>query len=252
MMALESRDYSCKFKQEKLEREAQKNWDKFFNRNGTKFFRDRHWTIYELEELFPQFNLKDNQLLFLEAGCGVGNLAFPLMTELPNSKWLMCDFSPKAIDLVKQNELFSNDRCNAFVTDLTKTLLSDAVASESVDICTLVFVLSSISPEKMPTVLTNIRGILKPGGSIVFRDYGIGDHAMERFANGSKLDENFYVRQDGTRAFYFSIDYVKRLFADCGFSCIKCDYVHKETINRKENLRVPRVFLQGRFQKPFE
>lgn len=249
MMALGSDDHSCKFRLEKLELEAQKNWDKFFNRNGTKFFRDRHWTIRELEELFPEINLKENHLLFLEAGCGVGNLAFPLMNELPNSRWHMCDFSPKAINFVKQNESFKGDRCNAFVIDLTKDLLSDVIASESVDICTLIFVLSSISPAKMSAVLTNICGILKPGGSIVFRDYGIGDHAMERFATASKLEENFYVRQDGTRAFYFSIDYAQRLFLDCGLSCTACDYVQRETVNRKENLRVPRIFIQGRFQK---
>ena len=30
------------FKKEKLEREAQRNWDLFYKRNTTKFFKDRH------------------------------------------------------------------------------------------------------------------------------------------------------------------------------------------------------------------
>lgn len=29
------------------------------------------------------------------------------------------------------------------------------------------------------------------------------------------------------------------------------EYVQRETVNRKEDLCVPRVFLQGKFQKPF-
>lgn len=39
------------FKQQKLEKEAQKNWDLFYKRNTTKFFKDRHWTTREFSEL---------------------------------------------------------------------------------------------------------------------------------------------------------------------------------------------------------
>lgn len=46
--------------------------------------------------------------------------------------------------------------------------------------------------------------VLKPGGSLLFRDYGLYDHAMLRFGRGHKISDSFYVRQDGTRAYYFS------------------------------------------------
>jgi len=39
---------------------------------------------------------------------------------------------------------------------------------------------------------------------VLVRDYGLYDHAMLRFAPGHKLADSFYVRQDGTRAYYFS------------------------------------------------
>lgn len=39
------------FKQNKLEAEAKKNWDLFYKRNETNFFKDRHWISREFTEL---------------------------------------------------------------------------------------------------------------------------------------------------------------------------------------------------------
>jgi hypothetical protein len=39
------------FRAVKLESEAKKSWDLFYKRNQTKFFKDRHWTTREFQEL---------------------------------------------------------------------------------------------------------------------------------------------------------------------------------------------------------
>ena len=39
------------FKRNKLELEAAKNWDLFYKRNKTNFYKDRHWTLREFQEL---------------------------------------------------------------------------------------------------------------------------------------------------------------------------------------------------------
>lgn len=39
---------------------------------------------------------------------------------------------------------------------------------------------------------------------MLFRDYGLNDHAMQRFKAANRLGKNFYVRQDGTRSYFFS------------------------------------------------
>ena len=39
------------FKRNKLEAEARKNWDLFYKRNSTNFFKDRHWLTREFPEL---------------------------------------------------------------------------------------------------------------------------------------------------------------------------------------------------------
>jgi methyltransferase-like protein 6 len=52
------------FRQNKLELEAKKNWDLFYKRNSNKFFRDRHWTKREFEELIDGNNGSKGETLF--------------------------------------------------------------------------------------------------------------------------------------------------------------------------------------------
>lgn len=39
------------FQRNKLEAEAKRNWDLFYKRNQTNFFKDRHWITREFPEL---------------------------------------------------------------------------------------------------------------------------------------------------------------------------------------------------------
>ncbi|OCT75929.1 tRNA N(3)-methylcytidine methyltransferase METTL6 isoform X1 [Xenopus laevis] len=244
------RDLVSEFKQLKLEREAQKNWDLFYKRNSTNFFKDRHWTTREFEELKACRKFEQQRLTILEAGCGVGNCLFPLLEEDPSLFVYACDFSPRAVDFVKQNPSYNAETCKAFQCDLTMDDLTDNIPANSVDVTTLIFVLSAVHPDRMHLVLQNIHKVLKPGACVLFRDYGLYDHAMLRFKSGSKLGENFYVRQDGTRSYFFTKDNLRCLFKKTGFEEVSNEYVFRETVNKKEGLCVPRVFIQSKFCKP--
>ena len=58
--------------------------------------------------------------------------------------------------------------------------LTRVVAGGSVDVVSLVFVLSAVDPSKFEAALKNIESVLKPGGLLIFRDYGLYDMAMFR------------------------------------------------------------------------
>lgn len=186
-------DYIAK----KINTESKKHWDLFYKRNDVRFFKDRHWTIREFKEILDiPINTKSN---LLEIGCGVGNFIYPLIEEQLNLFIYACDISPRAIELVKCNPLYSENKIKAFQTDITTEDIMSEVPKESVDIITLIFVLSSIDPSNYPKVARTLYQLLKPGGYILFRDYGLYDMAQLRFKPGHKISENFYMRQDGTR-----------------------------------------------------
>lgn len=196
-----------------LERDAKRHWDIFYKRNETKFFRDRHWTTREFQELI-NFDA-DERIIYLELGCGVGNMIFPLVEEgFSNFYFYACDFSPRAVEFVKKNKLYDENRMKAFCADLTTDDLFVNVEENSVDIASLIFVLSAIHPTKWPHVAKVAYRVLRPGGVVLFRDYGRYDMAQLRFKPGHKISDNFYMRQDGTRyfnaiLFAFLIDFLK-------------------------------------------
>ena len=92
---------------------------------------------------------------------------------------------------------------------------------------------------------------MKPGGVILFRDYAVGDLAQQRFDGKEqapqKLEENFYVRSDGTRAYYFSEEYLMDLMARNGFETRECKIVEKTIENRKRKCEMKRLWIQGKF-----
>ena len=182
----------------RLEIDAKKNWDLFYKRNETRFFKDRRWTTREFKELVNDGNSCSGRVL-LEIGCGVGNLIFPLLEEEPHMFVHACDLSPRAIEFVKNHPSFLSHKIHAFECDITTENILGEIKVGSVDVVTLVFVLSAIHPDKFSSVLKNIHKLLKPTGIILFRDYGLYDMAQLRFKAGHKISENFYMRQDGTR-----------------------------------------------------
>ncbi|KAK6055025.1 methyltransferase domain protein, partial [Cooperia oncophora] len=244
---LQEQDVVSAFKQRKLEAEAQKNWDKFYHRNRENFFKDRNWSSQDLQEICHDMDLK-GPIVFLEAGCGVGNMLFPLKTAFPNFHLQAFDFSPRAVQMCSERAKQLGIELETSIVDLS--IPSDKSDFEKhADIATLIFVLSAIHPDKHGDAVRNMRKYVRTGGSVVVRDYGVNDYAMIRFGRGAKLADRFYVRQDGTRAYYFYIEELERLFEADGWKCVLKEYLHRQTINHQKQLNVPRIFVQARFVK---
>lgn len=103
----------------------------------------------------------------------------------------------------------------------------------------------------MNIAIKNVYSVLKPGGLVIFRDYGIYDEAQIKFsaASDKRLEDNFYVRHDGTMSYFFSKEDLQSRFEAEGFNTKEVDYVYRETTNRSLEMRIDRIFVQGKFEK---
>lgn len=246
-----------KFWVNKFETEAPKNWDAFYKRNQTNFYRDRHWTTDERTDGFPCLAERhEPAAILVEVGCGVANSVWPLLEVNDTLRIHAFDFSRTAINLIRSRNDYDPQKVNAFVWDFCRMPLSsvddgerNGLAENTADYATMIFVLSAVPPQLQPTGLANIASILKPGGRLLFRDYAAGDLAQTRFKSRSRITENYFVRQDRTLSYFFDEARLRTLMSQAGFEEIHIRRVPRRIENRKEGIVMERVFLQAEFRK---
>jgi len=195
-----------------------------------------------------------SNIRLLEVGCGTGSTVFPIleMNTRPDLMVYCCDLSNTAVSLVRDHPEYSRGRCHAWVCDVTSDEEWEAApfTPDSLDIITLIFVLSAVSPAKMEAVARNMFKFLKPGGLLMFRDYGRYDLAQLRFKKGKCIEDNFYVRGDGTRCYFFTQEEIKNLFESAGLKEVQNLVDRRLQVNRGKKLKMYRVWIQGKFMKP--
>lgn len=130
--------------------------------------------------------------------------------------------------------------------------------------------------------------MLKPGGILLFRDYGRHDMAQLRFKGGRFMQPGLYIRGDGTRVYFFERDELVDMWGgpvksspesipsgtvDDGddvasgidqlaieshvgghsqtprFELIKLGVDRRLLLNRKKQLKMYRIWLQGSWRK---
>jgi len=262
-------------------------WDHFYEERTINFFKDRHYLREEFAELMPEEVLADprqwveaievvdpvappraraelleamrDRAVLLEVGCAVGNGVIPLLRANTGLFALACDLSPVAVRLLQEKEEYRCGRCLAFSSDIAQgsetqptaehQAIEEVVPEASVDFTTLLFVLSAIDPSSHRAVIARLRSRLRPGGLALFRDYGRGDLAQLRFAKGHWLGGDLYVRGDGTLAYFFTIEGLREAFEAEGFETVECEYKRNEVVNRGTGVRMPRVWVQGKFRR---
>lgn len=83
-------------------------WNRFYDINKEKFFKDRNWLRLEFPELLECAKADAGPKLVVEIGCGAGNTVFPLLSKNENPELVVhaCDYSQSAVNLVKANPMY--------------------------------------------------------------------------------------------------------------------------------------------------
>jgi tRNAThr (cytosine32-N3)-methyltransferase len=116
------------------------------------------------------------------------------------------------VDLIRGHESYDTKFVQADVWDVASENLPPGIEEGTVDVVLMIFIFSALSPKQWEQAVRNIYRVLKPGGQVLFRDYGRGDLAQVRFKKGRYMQENFYVRGDGTRVYFFEKEELERIW----------------------------------------
>lgn len=261
------------FDKKRFNEKPEKWWDRFYSNNNANFFKDRKWLVQEFPKLGEVTKDGYGPCTVLEVGAGAGNTAFPLLAMNSNAKLDLhaCDYSAKAIDVIRAQEAYTSQTepsiLKANVWDAAGEVLPPGLGPGSVDLILMIFIFSALSPDQWDQAIRNVFRLLKPGGEILFRDYGRGDLAQVRFKKGRYLNENFYVRGDGTRVYFFEEEELRGIWEGKanlqeggdeegeksrrpGFEVVNLGVDRRMLVNRQRKLKMYRCWMQGRFRKP--
>eukprot|EP00762_Andalucia_godoyi_P005291 ANDGO_06733.mRNA.1 tRNA(Thr) (cytosine(32)-N(3))-methyltransferase len=239
-------------------------WIKHYEQRGIQFFPLKSYLFQEFvcldhircAELWGDHEPKT----VWDCGCGYGSATLPLMKHNPSWRFICTDSCPRAIELLQRDVA---DRLGSGAQGKLEFGVLDAscpeftaeqhrlLPAESVDRVLLVFVISTMTEDQMSVCLRHIRRVLKSNAAsrLVIRDYGFLDEKQFKYEGKCpRIGENAYVRHDGTIAVYFSKDQLVRIVGAHGFVVEELEYKTVLVRNRKENLKLHRVFMHAVFR----
>lgn len=223
---------------ENKDTENKNNKNNFKNKDTENNFKNKEKDIKE-----NNFKNKNKDIEYFK---NIENLeyikSFDFLNEILPYDIHGCDISEKAVQMC-QKKYFGN----FFVHDITKDFkLTEKLSN--FDTILLIYTLSAIDPKYHKNILKKSFSMLKKGGKLFFKDYGNLDMVQLRYKKENIIDNNFYKRNDGTLTYFFTKEYFLDLVSE--FKIIKLEYKKKMLVNRKRNLDMYRVFLEGVLEKP--
>jgi|EP00624_Nannochloropsis_granulata_P000413 methyltransferase-like protein 6 len=225
-------------------------WDGFFILHAEKssFFKTRRYLALEFPELLD--GMGTSTMTLLEIGCGYGSSLAAVLEANSSILCFACDLSATALSLLDQTlGPIHKQRLITFVCDVVEQdLPRDVVFPRSMDFVLMTFMLSAVGTrEAHYAVFQQAHAVLRPGGLLLFRDYGWCDAKM--LQGRKRLNTQLFMRADGTLAYFFKEEEVRQLAMASGFRVLECKYATVLSKNRRKGTAIQRVFLHAKLQR---
>lgn len=193
---------------------------------------------------------KANEIISNTKGINIKDRFHPFLMDVSKETfpdWLFCKACQTSLGKAAASLL---DPSHHGIREHPVFLGDNRCCAGGMDFITMIFTLSAIPFDIMPTTIEQCVSVLKPGGLLLFRDYGLYDMTMLRFLPHQRVGFREYMRSDGTFSYFFSLDTVRELFHAAGLVELELEYCCVKSVNRKNGKTMRRVWVHGKFQKP--
>ena len=226
-------------------------WQQHFLKHAeapTPFFKERR----SLLEEFPR--LCAARLRVLEVGCGNGSSALSVLRGNVGAQVHATDPSPAAV--AQTCEAIGVAGFGARLTTEVQRLPTVPCSARHgpFDVVMILFTLSAVPGDDDAALLVHASELLRPGGAVLVRDYGLYDMRHRKDARTARLlrarPVPEYLRPGGMHRRYYSLEHLGALGASAGLVVEESRYLCVRLRNEKRDLNMDRVYVHAVLAKP--
>ena len=195
----------------------------------------------------------DGPLYVLEVGAGNGSSVLPLLSGNAHVRVHATDPSPAAVEQTRVAVAASGFGARLTSEVQVSAAVPCSACAAPFDLAMIVFTLSAVPADGDGELLRETANLLRPGGALLIRDYGLYDARHIVDARESQLLQGAtpheYLRPGGMHRRYYSLERVAELASAAGLRVEESRYLCVRLHNEKKQLTRDRVYVHAVLRK---